>query len=565
MEDYETSQKLDYVFSELSGILPDFKLLAQGVSLSDPGYKFFSFLTKDIKDSLFRELKDHVLKDITRSLEPVQHEIKKITEGFEHYKDVNKFKLREMDNSIESSKSKIDNLTIDKNAHAMYIDIINDALENIKEDILYRATYPEMNALASVVETKASRTELDEANQALQADIFTRVKLEQFATLEQFVNDIEAYTKTLTTIDSMQDNITELKKYTDLELTKYVLGEDFRFYKEDVKSEVQKIYQRNERHESLQGFTNDAIRKELALLDKAVKKRPWKKDIEIFRMNLQEAAKIIELQKHKETIIENLDDFKVIMEGFKQRCNNYEKILERFDEVLLDKAAKDDVSEVKKFLKLVAKSEDVDVFKTGVTTSFSEIEKQFNVTMEKFHNFEVLITQVNSAFRNFKSENKDTIHIKNSIMDLQSLMDSKAEKVDFLSISENLIKRDEINIMRNNLDVIHRQLEMGSVIMQSAIRTMVKSTESAVTKNKQRIELLKNATMLISWVGNSTSMELGSHLPTLQSGIFQKSYQDLESSSLLPSIKHNRKSSVSEVQPYNSMDVPKFKGKYEMS
>ena len=215
-------------------------------------------------------------------------------------------------------------------------------------------------------------------------------------------------------------------------------------------------------------------------------------------MNLQEAAKIIELQRHKETIKENLFDFEETINKFRNKCENYEKVLERFDEILLEKAAKDDISEIKKYLLLLIKTEDVEIFKNLVKKDFSNIQTDFEKTIEKFKKLENLISEVNSAFRNFKSDNKDNISIKNNIKDLQDLLSSKAEKTDLLSISQNMIKIDEFNLIKNNLDVLHRQLEMQVVISQAALKTMIKSTDSAMTKNKQRLELLRNISNLLN-------------------------------------------------------------------
>ena len=172
--------------------------------------------------------------------------------------------------------------------------------------------------------------------------------------------------------------------------------------------------------------------------------------------------------------------------------------MERFDEILLEKAAKDDISDIKKYLLLLIKTEDVEIFKNLVKKDFSNIQTDFEKTIEKFKKLENLISEVNSAFRNFKSDNKDNISIKNNIKDLQDLLSSKAEKTDLLSISQNMIKIDEFNLIKNNLDVLHRQLEMQVVISQAALKTMIKSTDSAMTKNKQRLELLRNISNLLN-------------------------------------------------------------------
>ena len=552
----ELSLKVEGLESELMNVIPDFKLLLEKAPLFEGNYKYFAILAKEIKDS--------ILKELSKSIEPLSSEIKKVTEDLDRQKELSKFKIREIDNGIEFLKSKTENIAIDLNTNTNSIHTINDILENIKEDILFRATYSEFNALVNTVETKASSLQLEESVYMLKTDIYTCVKKPQFEALQDFVVEIEKTTKKLSTIDMVEQLVNDLKTETEKEFKKYVLINDFLVYKENVIYDFQKTHQKIERLENLQGFTNDAFRKEMAYLDKAVKKRPWKKDIEIFKMNLQEAAKIIELQRHKETIKENLFDFEETINKFRNKCENYEKVLERFDEILLEKAAKDDISEIKKYLLLLIKTEDVEIFKNLVKKDFSNIQTDFEKTIEKFKKLENLISEVNSAFRNFKSDNKDNISIKNNIKDLQDLLSSKAEKTDLLSISQNIIKIDEFNLIKNNLDVLHRQLEMQVVICQAALKTMIKSTDSAMTKNKQRLELLRNISNLLNWIISNSNFEAGSSLTTVNSGLMHKSLQEIHPIPLLPQIKHQRKASASEIPIHSFIDIPKFKGKYDI-
>ena len=552
----ELSLKVEGLESELMNVIPDFKLLLEKAPLFEGNYKYFAILAKEIKDS--------ILKELSKSIEPLSSEIKKVTEDLDRQKELSKFKIREIDNGIEFLKSKTENIAIDLNTNTNSIHTINDILENIKEDILFRATYSEFNALVNTVETKASSLQLEESVYMLKTDIYTCVKKPQFEALQDFVVEIEKTTKKLSTIDMVEQLVNDLKTETEKEFKKYVLINDFLVYKENVIYDFQKTHQKIERLENLQGFTNDAFRKEMAYLDKAVKKRPWKKDIEIFKMNLQEAAKIIELQRHKETIKENLFDFEETINKFRNKCENYEKVLERFDEILLEKAAKDDISEIKKYLLLLIKTEDVEIFKNLVKKDFSNIQTDFEKTIEKFKKLENLISEVNSAFRNFKSDNKDNISIKNNIKDLQDLLSSKAEKTDLLSISQNMIKIDEFNLIKNNLDVLHRQLEMQVVISQAALKTMIKSTDSAMTKNKQRLELLRNISNLLNWIISNSNFEAGSSLTTVNSGLMHKSLQEIHPIPLLPQIKHQRKASASEIPIHSFIDIPKFKGKYDI-
>ena len=199
----QITQKIDLLNLELTNIVPDFKLLEGGIPLSDTNYKYFSIIAKEIKDNL--------LKEITKALEPLQTDLKKVNDEIERHKELSKFKIRDLDNTVEGLRAKVDNLVIDKNAHANSIDTINDSIENIREDILFRTTYTEFNALVSTVETKASFMQLEETRANLNADIYNCAKIVQLENLEEKVNHIHENSKTLSTIEMMQETTNKLK------------------------------------------------------------------------------------------------------------------------------------------------------------------------------------------------------------------------------------------------------------------------------------------------------------------------------------------------------------------
>lgn len=550
MENFDLSRKVDILSSEFANVLPDFKLLEANVPLFDSNYKYFSVI--------FREIKEFVLKEINKNLEPVKFDLHKLTDSLENTKNINKSTFKEHEHAIESLKSKVDNLTHETNSTIRAIDGIKDNLEQLREDILGRVTYPEFNVLGMNVETKASKSLLSETEEFLTEEIKKKVQIPDFEELAMLVKQMQEESKLLASIEMVLENDKAERNYVDNCLLAYVTNEELKYYKADVKFEMVNLNDKIDRTETIQGYTNDAIRKELASLNKAVRKRPWRKDIEIFKMNLQEAAKIIELQKHKEKIIENLDEFKNILHKFGSRCDNYEKVLERFDEILLEKAAKDDISKINKFLPTLAKKQEVTEFQSEVNTTFESVQEKLQETLEQFSKNEVVMSQINAAFRNFKNDNKDNIQIKNSIFDLKCAMESKAEKVDVLSISESIVKKDEFISIRNGHDLLKKQMEMEIAIVHAVMRTMIKSTDSAMTKNKQRLELLRNMNNLMNWVGLINTTESTGYLPTLNSGILQRSHAEIEPITLLPSIKHPRKPSLGE------MDLTKFKGKYDI-
>lgn len=548
MDQPEISHKLELISNELTQILPDFKLLEAKVPLFDSNYRYFSHI--------YLELREFIQKEVAKSLEPIRFDIHKQTDAFENEKKITKSKFKEDEMAFESLKGKVDNLVHDTNSTIRAIDKINDQLESVKEDVLGRVTYPEFNALSFAVETKANRSALEESEKFLTEEIQKKVSIVEFDKLSESVGKMIENSSLLATIQMVQDLDDSLKAFTEKRLESFLTVEEFGFFKEDYKFDMAKAIEKIERTETIQGFTNDAIRKELAQLNSAVKKRPWRKDIEIFRLNLQEAAKIIELQRHKETIIENLDNFKVIMNQFAGRCDNYEKVLARFDEILLDKAAKDDITKVQQVLPTLARKAQLDQTSKDLIGNIDFLNEKIEETLEKFSNMEGLISQVNAAFRNFKNDNKDNIQMKNSILDLQNLIQSKAEKVDILAVSESIVKKEEFNPIRSGFDLVKRQLETQVAIVHAVMRTMIKSNDSATVKNKQRLELLRNMGSLMNWMGVVGIAESSSVLPTMNSGILQKSQVEIET--LLPNIRNPRKGSLGD------MDFPRFKGRYEI-
>jgi hypothetical protein len=548
MEQPEISHKLELISNELTQILPDFKLLEAGVPLFDSNYKYFSHI--------FLELRDFIQKEVTKSLEPLKIDLHKQADSLENEKKINKSKFKEDEMAIESLKGRVENLAHDTNSTIRAIDKINDRLENFNEEVLGRVTYTEFNALGFTVETKANRSALEESERFLTEEIQKKVNFTEFErlckTVEKVIEDIQLQASKT----QLEETEASINLHIEQRLENFLTLENFHFFKEDSKFESERLNEKIERTETIQGFTNDAIRKELAQLDKAVKKRPWRKDIEIFRLNLQEAAKIIELQRHKEKIIENLDNFKQIIDKFGNRCDNYEKILARFDEILLDKAAKDDISQIQQVIPTFAKKTQLDQSLKEMIGNFDFLNEKVDETLEKLAKTEVLIGQVNNSFRNFKNDNKDNIQMKNSILDLQGLMESKAEKVDFLSISESVVKKEEFLGVKNGFELVKRQLEMQVAIIHAVMRTMVKSNDSATVKNKQRLELLRNMGNLMNWMGVVGNLESSSILPTMNSGLLQKS--NIEIDQLLPNIRQPRKASLGD------MDFPRFKGRYEV-
>jgi hypothetical protein len=553
MDAEEMLTTIQRIQTELFGILPDFKLLDNRVGLSDPNYKYFSVIVKDI-----REL---IQKDIHKAIEPLCHDIRTIKQEAERNEELYTHKLKEIDEGLQGLRAKVENLSIDTNSSIRSIDLINDTIDNMKEDILFRTTYNEFKQLSETVETKTSKLELEETVKSIRSEIFTCAKLSQLNNLQDYVGQINSDIQKLSSIELLNQSINTLQDWTSSEIHKCLFLEDFADYKKDNLHGLNLIHEKIERQENIQGFTNDAFRKELAQLDKAVKKRPWKKDIEIFKMNLQEAAKIIEFQRHQEDVVENLDEFRSIIRAFGQRCDKFEKILERFDEILLEKAAKDDISLIKKNLLLLAKNEELLEFKTYINKEFTEIGKEFENTLDKFNKFESLVNQVSNSFKNFKSDNRDNIMIKNTLLELKSSVETKVEKGDFVYISENIVRKDDFELIKSNVSVLRRQLEMEVIISQSTLKTMIKSSDSAATKNKQRLEILKNSNILAAWVlGKSESEGLAKDY-FASSTFLNKSYQDINSLSMLPAIKHTRKLSGSDIQ---YLDVPKLRGKYEI-
>ena len=233
------------------------------------------------------------------------------------------------------------------------------------------------------------------------------------------------------------------------------------------------------------------------------------------------------------------------MNLFNKRIEGFDRVLERYDEILLDKASKDDVSEIKDLLPKLLLAADFDHYKIIDAKQKEMLDDKINKSHASVNEIDAQIEKFNEAYKNFKILNKEFLSKFNSIKEFEYRLDSKADKSDIYAMFDYTARREEVKLATQAIEVFHKQLEISVMFQLVTIKTILKSNETAVMKNRQRIEAYNNLNALVEWISNSIPPEVDKLLDSARSVLAsnQKKIQDVEEESehMLPLLSHSRK------------------------
>lgn len=282
-------------------------------------------------------------------------------------------------------------------------------------------------------------------------------------------------------------------------------------------------------------------------------------------VDLGDKATRDELAALKDHIDPLISDFKVEVDHFKYKIQKNDLVLERFDEILLEKAAKDDIREIRGLLELLARKDDFietsEIQHKDIDVLKSQIKQLFTKTEETKELFSAMAYKLDII----KRENHDVTQISYKLQNFKEIIETKADKSEIFGIYDLMGRQDDVTNLEIQTSKIKRQLELNCVMMHSMCRTLLKSGEPPPVIRKQRFDLFKNIGVLVNWVngegGSPRNFATSSRLGETQ-GRFEMNQTAYEMYSPPPSVrisKHKRVStSVSPVKAHNS-DLPPLK------
>lgn len=299
---------------------------------------------------------------------------------------------------------------------------------------------------------------------------------------------------------------------------------------DDIKFLFQKIDQ-----------VNEAFKKKVKDIFETINKKPWKNDFEVLQMQIDESATKKEFLDLTNYINPKIDSFSYTVTESMIKVTQFEKILERYDEIILDKASKDDIKMINSRLPLLT-----------TVSSHNELSKCFEdeveVNKEKYKQISVkseeLFFMFNTLSAKLDAIRKDNIEvaaISSTLATFTEKLTEKADKSDIYLIYDVMGRKEDINTMKEFSEIDRKQLETCVVIVQSLCRTMLKGGESPAVTRKQRFDLYRNLSNLLGWINGEEQRE-PQMMPSNKSPVNLKTDFDLETySDLLASARLTRR------------------------
>lgn len=483
-------EKIKSVLGPVLGFLQEVKDIKKGLRISAES----SVSTLNLISLM---IKGEVLKDVNCLITVTEDKIKLVAdEAKENY--------RSLSDKLDSNKKQMENLSFDlKNIEDLIVRQ-NNFMDLFRKDIDY--CKKELNDKVGYKEY-----------------IILQKSLKKYTTLEEFENVKERITELAekTQIDLLAASMKKLalkvneclsKKEASekfLSLEKEIFGKlEKNFTKKEIfEDEIKLIEKRMEKiEEELRAvikkfdMINDGFKRKIAELFGIINSKPWDSEIKRLVPQIEDSVTKAELAKFSEENFKKFQNIERLQVDQQKRSETFALVIERYDEILLDKASKDDISQLLKKIQ-----------KCLLISTFSDFEES---SEQRFSNMSSQITQLSQsseALRNivstlclkidtFKRENSDISNISTTLSTINETLERKADKSDIFLIYDVMGKKEEISKLSEMGELYRKQVLIFVGITQALCRTLLNNGENISYIKKQRFDMYKNLENLQKWI-----------------------------------------------------------------
>ncbi|CAG9330529.1 unnamed protein product [Blepharisma stoltei] len=495
----------------------------------------------------------------------------------------------ESSDDIKALKTQIHDQETEINLSKEEIDRLLSRSAKIEEDLRF--------ATNRCAELKSEFTILDRTQSEIIKDMATsqqlgelKSSLNKYATMAKYreLKQKVSECAQITDVDSLkreQERVkTKFKKYINKEKTEKLILES----KNDIISSMNDLYCTKDSLETISAEVNRFLSKsddrikglaessahmeaKIRELHRSFKdqigSKPWKDELQAIIKDLEGKASIEELKYMQDEVGPIIAGFKDTIEKYNKRLNETENILERFDEILLEKSSKDDIRELKSIIELAASKTDFHSLLEKHKEESAETRIMLQQIAKKTDESKEQINHLAYKFEILKRDNHDVSQISYTLQAIQEQIDKKAEKSEIEAILEEMGRKNDLINLEIFSDRLKRQLEMSSVLMHSMCRTLLKSGEPPTVIRKQRFDLYRYITSLVNWISGEggsprNSISLTSKFAETQVRVdMNQTTFDMYSPPPTVRISKIRRTSAATVSPskYHSLDLPPLK------
>lgn len=222
--------------------------------------------------------------------------------------------------------------------------------------------------------------------------------------------------------------------------------------------------------------------------------RPWLEDLTKVRGEIEKKAFASEVRRVREDLEEFGQREKRFEEEVRGQMEAFESVLERFDEVILLKASREDFKALSIQIQDPAPVSALHLLIQGLETRIDTCENSLLSTQETAQNHTSQLISLSNAVKP-----DDLSVLREQIEDLKTDLGRKVEQEEIVMLREQKGDREDASILHSNLRLQHKQLEQVTVLVTAVLRTLMK-TDTRQHKVQQREYLLKHCEVLGNWV-----------------------------------------------------------------
>ena len=386
---------------------------------------------------------------------------------------------------------------------------LNEAVTHVKG--LLTSFYDKFDQIRSELDEKSSKDDLNEISkklklfafqkdlESLESEITSKASRESITKADKKMRKIEENIQNC--VD--KSNLEDIKKSIKFDVEAFVelnclLREEFGNFK-DVYSA-----QKSKNDDDFKGLVNRIETHNKFIKDSIVKtqqklaKKPWTKETLKISQSLENYSKKTEFRTLEEAVYPMISNTNKKIEQFTLKILEFEKIVQRYDEILLEKASKDDLKYIQTQLPLFTLLDDFTKSKDKTNSKL----KQMDLDIESLTSFTKTLEEISSSLstrlEHIKKENREAANISSMLSGLKEQISEKADKIDFHKLLDSMGNKEEVFRILEKLELFQKQIELGSILNQTLCRTMLSSGESYTTIVKQRNDIYRKMTGLVS-------------------------------------------------------------------
>ncbi|OMJ84030.1 hypothetical protein SteCoe_14957 [Stentor coeruleus] len=455
---------------------------------------------------LLLDIKEDILKDVTKLQisteeklteiqQEVKHEIKQIqdsnTEAFNKFND-DLYGISLNSKDILTSLNTVKNTT---GENTLYI-------KEFRKELDTRATMHNIEELRYLIKNMTPLAN----HENLKSRVSECSSIYQYQTLQKKAQKLKLGLKNCIKTEELDR---KFKEFT------MILFKDFSqsyttmasFEAHQIKTE-KLLSESNDHYYGLRDYINkldNSNNEKIRLIKKALESRPWKTELNTIYDEINGKVTRAELDEILKDINESVKNFYKDMIRFKIQVEHFEKVIERFDEILLDKAQKDETKKINLTIAGLATIESVENIKKIMYQFTQSSEDKFQAQCAIVDKIVMNFENISEKFEILKKDNFDVSNLSASVYEFKQTLERKANKQDIYEIYDNMCKRVDFVEALESLKTLKKQVEQGIGLVFSLCRTLLETGEPAAQIKRQRYELFKNLNTLVNWIINESN------------------------------------------------------------